>query len=689
MARLFPNKPVGTISPEVAKVLHGLRRIPGEDVLVWIKLPVLASPNWRPDLMVVDRDQSVRLIAVSPLSESSAQTALHGDLFAAPGAAIRVKDIGGVERKQLKEFLDGVLAQADTTYGETSLPIRLVVAFPNIPQVLLDEIERRAKVTDCTFWGRETIRTEAMMREIESSSNAARPLPERVFDCLRQRFSPEISIPESFVARIQERPDRDVSAKLTGFLLDLDQEWLAKEDLALSGDAAAAASEQRLRLVTGVAGSGKTLILLYRAMMHATLQPDAKILILTHNRPLTGELRDRFNQICPGTDLNWRTFYQWCRDISGSHWRDIIPPWEREPLLRELARKTPVLARLPFQFLCDELDWVRDQALVRRDDYLAAARVGRKRRLNEEQRRAIFALLRDYQLALASRNLTDWAGAAFAAWRHANEGRIKPPVYDLVFIDEAQFFAPVWLQLVRHCIEPERSRLFLAADPTQGFLKRRQSWIASGLDVRGHSVRLLRAYRNTREILAFAARFYRKRLPDEDEEINLPEPKELARLPAGEPPRFLQVDSPQGERARVANEIVSAICTGSRPEHFLVLLVEDAMVDPFIETLNQIAKEPIARNLKELSAISTGRVRVSSLNAATGLESPIVFLCGLDSLFEKEQTLGLEAADREEILRDNTRRIYMAVTRAGRKLLITHLRPETRRVFSVDAMAEE
>jgi hypothetical protein len=686
MARLFPNKPVGTISPEAAKVLHGLRRLPGDELLVWIKLPVLASPDWRPDMMVVDRDRSCHLIAVSPLTESSIQTALHGDLFAAPGTVLKVEEIGFVERKQLHVFRESVLKQAGQTEGAVRPPIRLVVAFPNVPQVLLDEVVSRAGVKKCAFWGRETIRSEALMREIEAVNDCGRTLPKSVFNCLRERFSPEISIPESFIARLEEKASRDVSAKLTGFLLDIDQEWLAKEDLALSGDAASALSEQRLRLVTGVAGSGKTLILLYRAMMHATLHPEAKILILTHNRPLTGELRDRFNQICPGRNLSWRTFYQWCRDISGPHWRDIIPPWEREPLLREMAGKNPALARLPFQFLCDELDWIRDQALVRRDDYLSASRIGRKRRLNEEQRRAIFSLLREYQTALASRNLTDWAGAAFSAWGHVSDGQIKPPIYDLVFIDEAQFFAPVWLQLVNHCIEPERSRLFIASDPTQGFLKRRQSWISSGLDMRGHSVRLLRAYRNTREILNFAASFYRKRLPDEDEEINLPEPKELARLPAGEPPQFIKVDSPQGERARVANEIVSAIRTGSHPEHFLVLLVDDAMVDSFIETLNHVAKEPIARNLKELSDTSTGRVRVSSLNAATGLESPIVFLCGLDSLFEKEQSLGLDAADREEILRDNTRRIYMAVTRAGRKLLITYLRPGTRKLLDAEPM---
>ena len=678
MARLFPDKPVGTISPEAAKVLHALRRVPGDDLLVWVRLTFGAPRHWRPDFMAVHGDRTCWLIAVSTLTESKIQTALHGDLFAAPESVLQVAEVGAEERNRLRAFVKEALQQAGAA-GADAPPIHCVVAFPNVPQSDLDEIIRRTGGTDCFFWGREAFRTEVFARTMESVAVNTHELPEGVLNTLRQHFNPEIAIPDALVAneadrtnRLAERVSRDVSARITGFLLDLDQEWLAKEDLALPDEAAAAAEGQKLRLITGVAGSGKTLVLLYRAMMQASLRPEAKMLILTFNRPLTGELRERFQRICPDAPLNWRTFYQWCRDVSGPHWRDIIPPWEREPLLRRLMEKNPPIAHLPYDFVCDEIDWIRDQALTRQDDYLNAVRLGRRRRLNEEQRRAIFSLLRQYQIALSNRRQTDWAGAAFAAWRHARAGKLTLPAYDFVFIDEAQFFAPVWLQLVRHCIDPERSRLFLAADPTQGFLKRRQSWSASGLDVRGRSVRLLRAYRNTQAILNFAARFYRSRLPDEDEEINLPEPKELDRLPKGEPPVFIRVDSPQGERARVANEIASSLRAGLRPEHILVLQVDDAVVDAFIETLNRIAAEPIARNLKDLTDAPGARVRVSSLNAATGLESPIVFLCGLDALFEKEQTLGLEPDEKEEMLRDNTRRIYMAATRASRKLVITY-----------------
>jgi superfamily I DNA/RNA helicase len=226
-------------------------------------------------------------------------------------------------------------------------------------------------------------------------------------------------------------------------------------------------------------------------------------------------------------------------------------------------------------------------------------------------------------------------------------------------------------------VRPGGGQLFLAADPTQGFLKRRQSWLAGGLNVRGQSARLLRCYRNTREILAFATAFYRSRIPREEEEVNLPGPLEIDRLNPGDAPRLLPVDSLQSETSRVANEIASALRAGADPEHFLVIQNDATMVARFIETLNRVVGRPIGRDLGDRRSYSPG-VRVSSLNAGTGLESPVVFLCGLDLLLEKEDALGLDTEERAELISDNTRRIYMGMTRASRKLLITCCRRTTR-----------
>ncbi len=65
-------------------------------------------------------------------------------------------------------------------------------------------------------------------------------------------------------------------------------------------------------------------------------------------------------------------------------------------------------------------------------------------------------------------------------------------------------------------------------------------------------------------------------------------------------------------------------------------------------------------------------VRVTTTNAGAGLESPIVFLVGLRLLFEQEQSLRLSDEEREGLIRDNTRKLYMAATRAGQRLVLTY-----------------
>jgi ATP-dependent exoDNAse (exonuclease V) beta subunit len=42
-------------------------------------------------------------------------------------------------------------------------------------------------------------------------------------------------------------------------------------------------------------------------------------------------------------------------------------------------------------------------------------------------------------------------------------------------------------------------------------------------------------------------------------------------------------------------------------------------------------------------------------------------------LFEQEQSLRLSDEERAELIRDNTRKLYMALTRAGQRLVLTYV----------------
>ncbi len=68
--------------------------------------------------------------------------------------------------------------------------------------------------------------------------------------------------------------------------------------------------------------------------------------------------------------------------------------------------------------------------------------------------------------------------------------------------------------------------------------------------------------------------------------------------------------------------------------------------------------------------------QVCTLNAGTGLEASIVFLLGIDNLLEKEQSPTLHEDEKQELQQTHTQQIYMAITRAGQRLVIFSKNPQ-------------
>lgn len=318
--------------------------------------------------------------------------------------------------------------------------------------------------------------------------------------------------------------------------------------------------------------------------------------------------------------------------------------------------------------LQDEIDWVKDRTITTRQGYLSADRSGRGFGLTEAQRERVYAAMRAYQAELQRRGLADFGDVPRRIWRALLEEQTAFPRYDFLLVDEAQFFAPIWFEIIKLILTPAYGRLFLVADPTQGFLKRRQSWLASGLNVRGRTQRLERCYRTTRAILAFASRFYQLRLPGDDEATVA---TDLQLMSEGPPPQVVPLTSEQDELTRVTNEVRALANAGVPLDQMLVIHADGQGA---ARTLERLRREfSAAQVLHPRERAPEHQLRVCGLDAATGLESPIVFLMGVHRLCEAEGSLRLSEEERAEQVRDNTRRLYMAMTRAGQRLILTYV----------------
>jgi superfamily I DNA/RNA helicase len=142
-------------------------------------------------------------------------------------------------------------------------------------------------------------------------------------------------------------------------------------------------------------------------------------------------------------------------------------------------------------------------------------------------------------------------------------------------------------------------------------------------------------------------------------------------MPSGALPVIVQVSSEQDEVTRVVNEIRTQCQNGIALGDILVIHAHWQGVNRLSARLQREFGESAVIDPKD--APKGNQIRVVTLNAATGLESPIVFLCGVHQLYEEEQSVRLSDDERAELIRDNTRKLYMAITRAGQRLVLTYV----------------
>jgi hypothetical protein len=655
MARILPNTPVGVLSPETLKVYRLLKQLPDELFTVWQRLSVW--PEAGPDFWVLRQDGRALLIKVSTATAKQAREAGQQTMFAAPDAD-STRPIGMVEQEALLQFQDMVApAQPATLPG--------IVLCPNLAPSEL-QLVQPAELPPGIIWaGKEVLLHFSTWLEQHLGAH----LPEATINQVRTQFTPEVIIPVDFTVRTPIA--RNTSAGLTEYLLDYDQEWALKLDLDLSQEAESSAHAFSLRLINGVAGSGKSLIVIYRAHLLRRLYPHKRILVLTHNRPLINDLSDRYERLRPaGRPVEWRTFLGWCRANwpPSEPWLKPIGARQRDQLIDQMRQTYLADTSISNAMLRDEIDWMKDRLPLNRAEYLLVDRSGRGFGLTEALRQRVFDTMVAYQRDLHAKGMVDWGDIPRRMWKFLQDGNLQLPTYDIIHVDEAQFFAPIWFEIVKHILEPSNGHLFLVADPTQGFLKRRQSWLASGLEVRGRAQRLAKSYRTTREILTFATVLYQLRVPHDDDEIVAPH---LQQMPHGPLPQLIRLTSGQDELTRVVNEIHALVQADIPLKHILVLHTDWLGAERMLTRLRDVFGDTAAGDAKVQR--SGNHIRVCTLNAATGLESPIVFLLGMHALLEEEQSLRLSAEERQELIRDNARRLYMGMTRAGQRLVITYV----------------
>ncbi|MDE1329027.1 UvrD-helicase domain-containing protein [Vibrio aestuarianus] len=490
---------------------------------------------------------------------------------------------------------------------------------------------------------------------------------------IKLTFFPESAIPAACSTR-RGKASVDNTAKLLPFFLDYDQELATRLDMVQSVDAEEEDQEDiSVRLINGVAGSGKTLILINRATLYCKKYPEKKVLLAIHNKPVTEDIKYRFKTWLKGKpdNLEITTFHSFALKQYSKSYQRVTPVFGDANMKEEkkavLSDKNEAYTQLSLtdEQIWSELEYINDYLIKDKEEYLEFDRQGRGFALQKSQREHIWQLYVDFSAQLSS--VRKYLPSLYIKEVALSDKPLEQ--FDHILLDEAQFFAPSWLQLIKRSLTPG-GQLFICADPNQGFLKSRLSWKSVGLNVRGRTKRLNHSYRTTYEIMV-AANALLDDLEGSPEDYVKPDYEKMAR---GHKPQIIYSRNAQDEKKRFLNELSVLVQSGTVALHQIMVLCSPEY-NPW--ALKQDIEKRIGsnkvinyNNSKELADNVGSKIRLLNINSCTGMESGTVFVLGCGHIINQPKNLELSYSEREEVLQESMRKLYVAMTRAGQKLVV-------------------
>jgi hypothetical protein len=320
------------------RVLHQLKRCLGDDYLVWHNVPV--GPRARqPDFVVLSPRQGVLLLEVKDWKRSTLVAANRDAVeLATPRGRVTEANPLRQARDYAFELVD--LMQRDPALVHGDGPFRGKLLFPYgwgvifshqtqaewagsdfnqifpARQVLLrDDLEETVSI-DAFFdrlWGLFTVHYPHTLS-----------LPQR--DRIRWHLFPEVRLQQQSGLDFDGGgPEAPVLPDLMQ-VMDLQQEQMART------------LGEGHRVIHGAAGSGKTMILIYRAQqLAAAARADQPILVLCFNRTLADRIDSQLRQRGVDERVQVRTFHSWCQDMVRSYQLHVPEAPDREAHFRLLA----------------------------------------------------------------------------------------------------------------------------------------------------------------------------------------------------------------------------------------------------------------------------------------------------------------------------------------------------------------
>lgn len=297
MARMIPTSlaNIPTTTAGERKLFDLMKKILPDSCIVRYEM-LLGEKDRRPDYVIIDPDRGIFIVEVKDWGVESIHRAskeqfyikgFHGSSLPRPQVNPDLKC-----QIYLGEMREHLVAMPGLRDKKLNLKMNTVylIAFPNITQdefisKKLDELIPLQNVLlkqDLESTGKNFLE-----RYNSAIKLLSKPLSPQQLSEITTALLPEIVIPTITPSAFIEAKEDIIlpeKASIKPVSLSIDQEEIAKS------------LGEGPRLLRGIAGSGKTLIMLYRAKLTAANQPEARVLILCWNTALANYMRQAYDE---------------------------------------------------------------------------------------------------------------------------------------------------------------------------------------------------------------------------------------------------------------------------------------------------------------------------------------------------------------------------------------------------------
>ncbi len=426
--------------------------------------------------------------------------------------------------------------------------------------------------------------------------------------------------------------------------------------------------------VSGSAGTGKTIVALHRAVYLTRSNPDARVLLTTFSESLASALRTKLRRLIGneprlGERLEVHALDTIGERLYGFHFGKpkIASRDDIRTLLTQAASEVDT-HKFTARFLLTEWEQVVDAWQLKDwEAYRDVVRLGRKTRLPENHRQALWAIFAKVRQRLETQGLVTHADIFSQLAGQLTSSHKRP--FDFAVVDEAQDINVAQLRFLAALAGSDNS-LFFAGDLGQRIFQQPFSWKSLGVDIRGRSRNLRINYRTSHQIRMQADRLLGPEVADVDG--NVEERRGTISVFNGPPPTILTCDSAEAETQAVVRWLQERTDQGLMPHEFGV----------FVRSANELerAKGAVAAAglpyviLDEKVETVSGHASLSTMHLAKGLEFRAVVVMACDDeiipLQERIETVA-DDADLQEVYDTERHLLYVACTRARDHLLVT------------------